>query len=68
MAVGSFDRDPELCEHYAAFAAHLDRRSFDFIYWFLFVGVIGMLFLSSWKYSGLVSPRTTFPPRPAALT
>ncbi|KAK4132599.1 hypothetical protein BT67DRAFT_384971 [Trichocladium antarcticum] len=52
MAVGSFDRDPELCEHYAAFAAHLDRRSFDFIYWFLFVGVIGMLFLSSWKYSG----------------
>lgn len=55
---GGFDRDQELCEHYAAFASHLDRRSFDFIYWFLFVGVIGMLFLSSWKYSGLVSPST----------
>ena len=54
---GGFDPiDPERCEHYAAFAAHLDRRSFDFIYWFLFVSVIGMLFLASWKYSGCVSP------------
>ncbi|KAL2130310.1 hypothetical protein VTI74DRAFT_6636 [Chaetomium olivicolor] len=50
---GGFDPiDPERCEHYAGFAAHLDRRSFDFIYWFLFAVVIGMLFLSSWKYSG----------------
>lgn len=52
---GGFDPiDPERCAHYAGFAAHLDRRSFDFIYWFLFVAVIGMLFLASWKYSGLV--------------
>lgn len=52
---GGFDPiDPQRCEHYAGFASHLDRRSFDFIYWFLFALVIFMLFLSSWKYSGLV--------------
>ncbi|KXX80086.1 hypothetical protein MMYC01_202854 [Madurella mycetomatis] len=51
---GGFDPiDPQRCEHYAGFASHLDRRSFDFIYWFLFALVIFMLFLSSWKYSGL---------------
>ncbi|KAL2182492.1 hypothetical protein L209DRAFT_759615 [Thermothelomyces heterothallicus CBS 203.75] len=44
--------DPVQCAHYASFASHLDRRSFDFIYWFLFVLVVVMLFLSSWKYSG----------------
>ncbi|KAK4128176.1 hypothetical protein N657DRAFT_676002 [Parathielavia appendiculata] len=50
---GGFDPiDPERCEHYAGFASHLDRTSFDFIYWFLFALVIGMLFLASWKYSG----------------
>ncbi|KAL2260767.1 hypothetical protein VTK26DRAFT_5142 [Humicola hyalothermophila] len=50
---GGFDPiDPERCRHYAAFASHLNRRSFDFIYWFLFVSVIGLLFLASWKYSG----------------
>ncbi|GAB1311082.1 Transmembrane protein [Madurella fahalii] len=50
---GGFDPiDPQRCEHYAGFASHLDRRSFDFIYWFLFALVILMLFLSSWKYSG----------------
>jgi hypothetical protein len=50
---GGFDPiDPERCAHYAGFASHLDRRSFDFIYWFLFALVIFMLFLSSWKYSG----------------
>jgi hypothetical protein len=53
---GGFDPiDPERCEHYAGFASHLDRRAFDCIYWLLFVAVIGMLFLSSWKYSGFVS-------------
>ena len=53
---GGFDPiDPERCAHYAGFASHLDRRSFDFIYWFLFALVIFMLFLSSWKYSGSVS-------------
>ncbi|KAK4101662.1 hypothetical protein N658DRAFT_506848 [Parathielavia hyrcaniae] len=50
---GGFDPiDPERCEHYAGFASHLDRTSFDFIYWFLFALVISMLFLASWKYSG----------------
>ncbi|KAK4155503.1 hypothetical protein C8A00DRAFT_31638 [Chaetomidium leptoderma] len=50
---GGFDAiDPERCAHYAGFAAKLDRRSFDFIYWFLFVLVMIMLFVSSWKYSG----------------
>ncbi|KAK3900299.1 hypothetical protein C8A05DRAFT_45826 [Staphylotrichum tortipilum] len=49
---GGFDPvDPARCKHYAAFAAHLDRRSFDFLYWFLFATVIAMLFLASWRYS-----------------
>ncbi|KAL2017554.1 hypothetical protein VTK56DRAFT_1988 [Thermocarpiscus australiensis] len=49
---GGFDPiDPERCRHYATFASHLDRRSFDLIYWFLFAFVIIILFLSSWKYS-----------------
>ncbi|KAK4242387.1 hypothetical protein C8A03DRAFT_40356 [Achaetomium macrosporum] len=52
MAGGFNPIDPVRCEHYAGFASHLDRRSFDFIYWFLFAAVICMLFLSSWKYSG----------------
>ncbi|KAH6619800.1 hypothetical protein B0J18DRAFT_254295 [Chaetomium sp. MPI-SDFR-AT-0129] len=52
MASGFNDIDPERCAHYARFASHLDRRSFDFIYWFLFGLVIFMLFLASWKYSG----------------
>ncbi|KAK4250795.1 hypothetical protein C7999DRAFT_38162 [Corynascus novoguineensis] len=52
---GGFDPiDPVQCAHYAAFASHLDRRSFDFIYWFLFALVIVMLFLASWKYSGVL--------------
>jgi hypothetical protein len=60
---GGFDPiDPERCAHYAGFASHLDRRSFDFIYWFLFVLVIGMLFLSSWQYSGLVVPSSSCSP------
>jgi hypothetical protein len=54
MAGGFEPIDPERCAHYAGFASHLDRRSFDFIYWLLFALVIGMLFLASWKYSGLV--------------
>ncbi|KAH6650037.1 hypothetical protein F5144DRAFT_597522 [Chaetomium tenue] len=50
---GGFDPiDPEKCAHYAGFASHLDRKSFDFLYWVLFVLVIFMLFLASWKYSG----------------
>ncbi|KAK3397794.1 hypothetical protein B0T20DRAFT_232003 [Sordaria brevicollis] len=44
--------DKAQCEHYAAFASHLDRKAFDGIYWSLFVFVIVMLFLASWKYSG----------------
>ncbi|KAK3330151.1 hypothetical protein B0H66DRAFT_47483 [Apodospora peruviana] len=52
MAGGFGDNDEARCQHYAAFASHLGRREFDFIYWFLFIGVIVMLFLSSWKYSG----------------
>ncbi len=53
---GGFDPiDPERCEHYAGFAAHLDRKAFDCIYWVLFATVICMLFMSSWKYSGFVS-------------
>ncbi|KAK4190506.1 hypothetical protein QBC35DRAFT_70210 [Podospora australis] len=49
---GGFIVDPEKCAHYAAFASHLHRQAFDFIYWFLFILVIAMLFLASWKYSG----------------
>ncbi|KAK3987404.1 hypothetical protein QBC44DRAFT_119137 [Cladorrhinum sp. PSN332] len=52
MAGSSAGIDPAQCAHYAAFASHLSRREFDFIYWFLFILVIAMLFLSSWKYSG----------------
>lgn len=60
---GGFDPiDPQRCAHYAGFASHLDRRSFDFIYWFLFALVISMLFLSSWKYSGLVFTLQHDPP------
>ena len=65
---GGFDPiDPERCEHYAGFAAHLNRRDFDLMYWFLFATVICMLFASSWKYSGFGFPlplsHTPFPPR-----
>lgn len=49
--VGTFERDEERCHHYAAFASHLGRQAFDYIYWFLFGLVIMMLFLASWKYS-----------------
>ncbi|KAH6845259.1 hypothetical protein B0I37DRAFT_180455 [Chaetomium sp. MPI-CAGE-AT-0009] len=52
MAGGFNPVDPERCDRYAGFASHLDRKSFDFLYWFLFVLVIFMLFLASWKYSG----------------
>ncbi|KAK4457608.1 hypothetical protein QBC42DRAFT_317414 [Cladorrhinum samala] len=52
MAGSNTEIDPAQCAHYAAFASHLGRREFDFIYWFLFILVIAMLFLSSWKYSG----------------
>ncbi|KAK4229533.1 hypothetical protein QBC38DRAFT_508142 [Podospora fimiseda] len=52
MAGSSDEIDPAQCAHYAAFASHLSRREFDFIYWFLFILVVAMLFLSSWKYSG----------------
>ncbi|KAK0730454.1 hypothetical protein B0H67DRAFT_596588 [Lasiosphaeris hirsuta] len=52
MAGGFSPIDPVRCVHYAAFAAHLDRLAFDFIYWVLFILVIVMLFLASWKYSG----------------
>ncbi|EGO52733.1 hypothetical protein NEUTE1DRAFT_150219 [Neurospora tetrasperma FGSC 2508] len=52
MAGGFEPIDPEQCQHYAHFAAHLDRTAFDGIYWSLFVFVIIMLFLASWKYSG----------------
>ncbi|KAK0630142.1 hypothetical protein B0T17DRAFT_589741 [Bombardia bombarda] len=52
MAGGFTPIDPRQCEHYAAFAAHLERVAFDVIYWLLFLLVILMLFLASWKYSG----------------
>ena len=42
--------DPVRCQHYARFAAHLDRLHFDIIYWVLFVLVIFMLFAASWRY------------------
>lgn len=61
MAGGVGAVDPERCKQYAAFASHLDRKSFDFIYWFLFVLVICMLFLASWKYSGLVALTKVLP-------
>jgi hypothetical protein len=52
MSGGFNPIDPQRCAHYAGFAAHLNRKAFDFIYWFLFAAVICMLFLASWKYSG----------------
>lgn len=55
MAGGFSPIDEVRCEHYAAFASHLGRREFDWIYWSLFVFVILMLFLSSWQYSGYVT-------------
>ncbi|KAK3694081.1 hypothetical protein B0T22DRAFT_60908 [Podospora appendiculata] len=51
MAGGFSAIDPARCAHYAAFASHLGRRSFDAIYWILFVFVITMLFAASWQYS-----------------
>ncbi|KAK4648630.1 uncharacterized protein QC761_111910 [Podospora bellae-mahoneyi] len=50
--MAAFERDEAKCLYYAAFASHLHRQAFDFIYWFLFILVVSMLFLSSWKYSG----------------
>ncbi|KAM7209328.1 hypothetical protein V8F20_000378 [Naviculisporaceae sp. PSN 640] len=52
MAGGFSPVDPVRCDHYAAFASHLGRREFDWIYWCLFIFVILMLFLASWQYSG----------------
>ncbi|KAM7223480.1 hypothetical protein V8F06_000954 [Rhypophila decipiens] len=52
MAGGFSPVDEARCEHYAAFASHLGRKEFDYIYWGLFIFVILMLFLSSWQYSG----------------
>ena len=60
--------DPGRCEHYAAFASHLDRRAFDIIYWVLFVFVIFMLFLASWKYSGSVRLATPNRLSPSPIT
>lgn len=54
MAGGFEPIHPEQCQHYAQFASHLGRTAFDGIYWSLFVFVILMLFLASWKYSGYV--------------
>ncbi|KAL1840645.1 hypothetical protein VTJ49DRAFT_253 [Mycothermus thermophilus] len=36
---------------YAGAFAHFDRKSFDFMYWFLFVVVLGLLILSSWRWA-----------------
>ena len=63
MAGSNTEIDPAQCAHYAAFASHLGRREFDFIYWFLFILVIAMLFLSSWKYSGSVFAPMSYRPR-----
>ncbi|KAM7192024.1 hypothetical protein V8F33_008602 [Rhypophila sp. PSN 637] len=52
MAGGFSPVDEARCEHYAAFASHLGRKEFDYIYWGLFIFVMMMLFLSSWQYSG----------------
>lgn len=46
--------DDAQCKHYAQFASHLGRTSFDIIYWLLFVLVILMLFAASWRYGRLV--------------
>lgn len=56
MAGGFSPVDGVRCDHYAAFASHLGRREFDWIYWCLFIFVILMLFLASWQYSGCVVP------------
>ncbi|KAK0703738.1 hypothetical protein B0T26DRAFT_658418 [Lasiosphaeria miniovina] len=47
MAGGYNPTDPAQCQHYAAFASQLGRRTFDAIYWILFILVIMMLFLAA---------------------
>ncbi|ORY62215.1 uncharacterized protein BCR38DRAFT_517587 [Pseudomassariella vexata] len=42
--------DPARCEHYAHFAARLDRVHFDALYWVFFFSIIAVLFLASWIY------------------
>lgn len=56
MAGGFNPIDEEQCVHYAAFASHLDRKSFDAIYWILFGVNILILFTASWQYSQSVLP------------
>ncbi|KAK1757463.1 hypothetical protein QBC47DRAFT_296789 [Echria macrotheca] len=51
MAGGFSPIDEQRCIHYAAFASHLDRKSFDAIYWILFFVNILILFIASWQYS-----------------
>lgn len=47
--------DPGRCEHYARFAARLDRTTFEGLYWLMFCLVIFFLFFSSWIYQWYVS-------------
>ncbi|KAI1263755.1 hypothetical protein F5Y18DRAFT_115596 [Xylariaceae sp. FL1019] len=48
---GQFSQiDTERCQHYAAFASHLDRIHFDALYWTFFFLVIGSLFVASWIF------------------
>jgi hypothetical protein len=54
MAGHFSDGDNIRCQHYARFASHLGRTSFDIIYWLLFLLVIILLFAASWRYGRLV--------------
>ncbi|KAI2464565.1 hypothetical protein F4781DRAFT_67456 [Annulohypoxylon bovei var. microspora] len=50
-------KDPLRCSHYAQFAAHLDRRHFDGIYWTFFFLVVFVLFVASWIYQSVMRYR-----------
>ncbi|KAL2888218.1 hypothetical protein HOO65_040555 [Ceratocystis lukuohia] len=43
-------KDPELCRHYAGFAAKLERQQFDVIYWLLFSFNLITLFTAARSY------------------
>jgi hypothetical protein len=47
----AFERDEELCRHYAQFASHMVRWQFKIIYWSMFITNLFVLFLASWTFT-----------------
>ncbi|KAL2269988.1 hypothetical protein VTJ83DRAFT_2172 [Remersonia thermophila] len=51
MAGNVMNIDADRCRFYAGVFAHLDRKSFDLMYWLLFVAVLAFLMLTSWQWA-----------------